>query len=58
MNTQFERLDRSFAVLSTDEAREILGGGGGGGVNTPPPPPPDDKDNYEWVTTPASIEWP
>lgn len=26
MHTQLERLDQSFAVVSTDEAREILGG--------------------------------
>lgn len=26
MTTQLERLDQSFAVVSTDEAREILGG--------------------------------
>ena len=59
MNTNLERLDPSFAVVSTDEARQILGGTADKG----PESTADDKSaHFEWhnepTIKPTSIEWP
>ena len=59
MKNELKSLDQSFAVVSIDEAREILGGASGGaGVPSDGTPPIDETDSARWSTQPAIYRWP
>ena len=60
MKNELERLDPSFAVVSTDEAREILGGTSTDAVEVTGQgrEPVEKKDNHGWIIKPTNWRWP